>query len=87
MIGFVFDQDQVRFEINLDAATQARLQAVRGFSPWLPASANSPVNRASNAFSHTSRNPHPENSGRMAGSMQLSKSAVRAARNSRLTGA
>jgi hypothetical protein len=26
MIGFVFDQDQVRFEINLDAAVQARLQ-------------------------------------------------------------
>jgi YfiR/HmsC-like len=26
MIGFVFDQDQVRFEINLDAATQARVE-------------------------------------------------------------
>lgn len=26
MIGFVFDQDQVRFEINLDAATQAHLE-------------------------------------------------------------
>ena len=49
------------------------------------------TNRVSNAFSRmanaTSRNPHPESSGRMAGSMQLSKSAVRAARNSRLTGA
>ena len=49
------------------------------------------TNRVSNAFSRmanaTSRNPHPESSGRMAGSIQLSKSAVRAARNSRLTGA